>query len=272
MFNPTAPATWPSPITLPLAHPGLRGLPEPRALVTWWLAVALLTWVQLRHDQSLPLPLLDPAWQGVVALALSVTVVSSMAGRASLERVLLLIGAWALATHGGAAALLPLASVSAAFVAAHAHETSTAPRALTRWRDRLGPCLLALCGLAAWDAGTTPRPIPFDPAAPALATLVFVGVLVLARFHRRECQGPGGSVHAGPIAAVTMVFAAGLGALVGDLAQAVSMILALALWLPLLLAAHLPSENPANWWFRRAAVTLSACALGCWASLSLSAL
>lgn len=267
MNSPSRSVPWLSPFDAPLLRPGARGLPEPRALLTWWLAVALLTWVQLRHDQLLPLA--EPAWRGVIALALSITVVSSMAGRASLERVLLLIGAWAIATRGGSSALIPLASVSAAIVAAHAHETAGELAGVEGWRPRLGPCLLALCGLAAWNADITPTPTELDPAAPALAGIFLVSILVLAWIHRRQCQGPGGSIHAGPIAALSALAAALFGLVLGDTVQIVTMLLVMGLWLPLLLAAHLPPLNPTSWWFRRAAITVSACALGCWGSISL---
>jgi len=249
------------------ARIGGRSLPAPRALLTWWLAIALLTWVQLRHIEFLPLP--DPAWRGVVALALSITIVSSVAGRAALESLLLLVCAGAVALGGGSGALVPLASAGAALaVAAQAHDTLGGRRPARGWRGAVAPCTIALLGLAAWNPALLSTREPADPAAQAMALVFLAGVMALSWIHSRHCQGPGGSPYAGAVCAVAIVAAAADGLLSGDIAHTVTMLLILAMWLPLLLAAHQPSGNPATWWFRRGAITVLACALGCWGSVS----
>lgn len=264
----------PSPLTFQLlalpdlspARIGGRSLPAPRTLLTWWLAIALLTWVQLRHGEFLPLP--DPAWRGVVALALSITIVSSVAGRAALEGLLLLVCAGAVALGGGSGALVPLASAGAALAVAQAPDSLSSRRQARGWGGAVAPCLLALLGLASWNPALLPTRLPADPAAQAIALVFLAGVMALSWIHSRHCQGPGGSPYAGAVCAVAIVTAAADGLLSGDIAHTVTMLLILAMWLPLLLAAHQPPGNPTSWWFRRGAITVSACALGCWGSVS----
>ncbi len=241
-------------------------LPAPRELLSWWLAIALLTWVQVRHGAFLPLP--DPAWRGVVALALSVTIVSSVAGRSALEAVLLLVCAGAVAIVGGSVALVPLASAAAALALTHPHDGIRARRPRNGWRGAIGPCALAVLSLAAWSPSLLANEWLVDRAAQVCTAMFAAGVVVLSWIHARHCQGAGGSPYAGPVCAVAILAGAGCGLATTDLKHTVAMLLILATWLPLLLAAHQPAGNPTTWWFRRGAITLSACALGCWLSVT----
>ncbi|HPU52034.1 MAG TPA: hypothetical protein PK359_10775 [Burkholderiaceae bacterium] len=259
-----------SPLTFPLlARPPLgaalvhgRSLPAPRALLTWWLAIALLTWVQLRHGELPPLP--GGSWHGVVALALSITIVSSVATKSALEGLLLLVCAGAVALDGGSGAILPLASVGAALAISQTQDSLSGRRLRPRWHAALAPCLVALLGLAAWGPALVPARMPADAAAQAMATAFLAALLGLSWIHSRHCQGAGGAAHAGAVCAVATATATAGGLQSGDPALTVTMLLTLAMWLPLLLAAHLPAGNPVSWWFRRGAVCVSACALVCW--------